>query len=163
MIDLLRRNEILVMHLRIPPVFVALIGIVSMILLSKLLPQFALPLPFKLVFAIGLGIIGISIAGKGVVAFRRLQTTVNPTKPETASTLVVDGIYRRTRNPMYLGVLFCQVAVGIYLANVAALVIVPIVFVVYMNQFQIKPEEQALALIFGEDFKHYMAEVRRWL
>ena len=134
-----------------------------MVALSKLLPQFSFTLPYKAPLAVALGIVGLMIAGNGVIAFRRLQTTVNPTRPETASTLAVDGIYRRTRNPMYLGVLLCLIACGAYMANFASLLLVPALFVIYMNQFQIKPEEQALSLIFGEEFTNYMARVRRWL
>ena len=134
-----------------------------MVALSKLLPQFGFTLPYKASLAVVIGIVGLLIAGNGVAAFRRLQTTVNPTRPETASTLAVDGMYRRTRNPMYLGVLLCLIACGVYLANFASLLFVPTLFVIYMNQFQIKPEEQALTLIFGEEFTNYMLRVRRWL
>ena len=83
-------------------------------------------------------------------------------KPETASSIVTVGIYRFTRNPMYLGLAFALAGWAIYLANLAALLIVPI-FVAYMTQFQIKPEERALLAKFGADFAAYMAAVRRWL
>jgi len=151
------------MHLKIPPAIIAIMALITMVIIAKSLPQFSFLLPNKLLIAIVVAITGISIAAAGVVAFRKLQTTVNPTKPGTASTLAVDGIYKWSRNPMYLGILLFLIACGIYAANLIALVVMPFVFLVYMTVYQIKPEEDALTLIFGEDFVQYKARVRRWL
>ncbi len=151
------------MHLKIPPAIIAIMALITMVIIAKSLPQFSFLLPNKLLIAIVVAITGISIAAAGVVAFRKLQTTVNPTKPGTASTLAVDGIYKWSRNPMYLGLLLFLIACGIYSANLIALVVMPFVFLVYMTVYQIKPEEDALTLIFGEDFVQYKARVRRWL
>ena len=151
------------MHLKIPPVVIAIMAIIMMVIITKTLPQFSFALPYKLIIAVVVAALGITIAAAGVKSFRRLETTVNPTKPDTASTLAVDGIYRRTRNPMYLGVLLFLTACGIYSANLVAFVAGPLAFFVYMNAFQIKPEEDALTLIFGDDFIQYKARVRRWL
>ena len=98
----------------------------------------------------------------GVIEFRRAKTTVDPTKPDSASSLVRTGIYRRTRNPMYLGFLLILTGCAAALANLTSFLILP-AFVVYMNRFQIKPEERALASIFGDDFKAYYSEARRWI
>ena len=98
----------------------------------------------------------------GVVAFRRAKTTVNPMKPDTASSLVVSGIYRYTRNPMYLGFLLLLMAWAAALSNVLALVSL-LAFVLYMNRFQIVPEERMLASRFAQDYAEYRARVRRWL
>ncbi|BAU77218.1 putative protein-S-isoprenylcysteine methyltransferase [Metapseudomonas furukawaii] len=98
----------------------------------------------------------------GVLSFRLANTTVNPLKPETASSLVSSGVYRYTRNPMYLGFAVALVAWSIYLGSLVALLGV-LGFVLYMNRFQIIPEEHALASLFREEFAAYRRRVRRWL
>ena len=102
------------------------------------------------------------VSAAGVVAFRRSRTTVNPLSPEQASSLVVHGIYRFTRNPMYLGFLLALTGWSVHLANLAAVLLLP-VFVAYMNRFQIQPEERALLQNFGARFAAYTQAVRRWL
>ena len=76
--------------------------------------------------------------------------------------MVRSGIYRVSRNPMYLGFLLALLALAIFLANPLSLVLVPL-FVVYMNRFQIGPEERALVALFGQEFASYSLKVRRWL
>ena len=83
-------------------------------------------------------------------------------KPETTASIVTTGIYRVTRNPMYLGLAFVLMGWATYLANLAALLLVP-AFVAYMTRFQIKPEERALLAKFGLSFAEYLAAVRRWI
>ena len=98
----------------------------------------------------------------GIVSFRRAKTTVNPMKPDSTSSLVVSGIYRYTRNPMYLGFLLVLLGWAAFLSNVAALAFLP-AFVVYMNRFQIRPEERVLASLFPHDCSGIPAKVRRWI
>jgi protein-S-isoprenylcysteine O-methyltransferase Ste14 len=105
---------------------------------------------------------GALISGAGVVQFRRAKTTVNPTTPQASSSLVLAGVYRWTRNPMYLGFLVALIGVALWLASPAALLVLPL-FVRYMNRFQIVPEERALAARFGASFEQYRRSVRRWL
>jgi len=83
-------------------------------------------------------------------------------KPEKASSLVTTGIYRFTRNPMYLGLLFVLFAWAVFLASVWAL-LGPVAFVFYIDRFQIAPEEAILAGMFGAAYTEYKARVRRWL
>jgi protein-S-isoprenylcysteine O-methyltransferase Ste14 len=151
------------MHLKIPPVLLTGFVVVMMFVTSYLLPQFSYSLANRIPVAIIVAVFGVAIAGAGVIAFRRLQTTVNPTKPDTASNLAIEGIYRRTRNPMYLGILLFLLACSIFLGNFLVLVVYPAAFVLYINKFQIKPEEDALLLIFGDEYKSYLDRVRRWL
>jgi protein-S-isoprenylcysteine O-methyltransferase Ste14 len=87
---------------------------------------------------------------------------VDPRTPAAASSLVVGGIYRVTRNPMYLGFLLVLLALALYLGTLTAFVVLPL-FVVYLNEFQIKPEESALRARFGSAFDSYASRVRRWL
>ncbi|MDR9437787.1 MAG: isoprenylcysteine carboxylmethyltransferase family protein, partial [Thiohalophilus sp.] len=70
--------------------------------------------------------------------------------------------YRYTRNPMYLGFLLMLVAWGLFLGSVFAALLLPL-FIIYMNRFQILPEERHMRALFGEAYLHYMSQVRRWL
>ncbi|SFD60024.1 methyltransferase family protein [Pseudoalteromonas denitrificans] len=106
--------------------------------------------------------LGIFFCIAGVVSFKLAKTTVNPLKPEAASSLVSSGIYKVSRNPMYLGFVLFLIAWAVYLASfIAGLGI--IVFIIYMNQFQIIPEEKALKILFSSEFEVYQLKVRRWL
>ena len=98
----------------------------------------------------------------GIVSFVRARTTVNPMKPESSSTLIVSGIYGLTRNPMYLGLLLILIGWAVFISNILAFVVLP-AFVIYINRFQIDPEERALASRFRDDFVQYASRVRRWL
>lgn len=98
----------------------------------------------------------------GVMAFRRARTTVNPLNPEAATALVIVGVYRYTRNPMYVGLATMLVGWAVYLAAPLALLGPPI-FVLFIARFQIVPEERALAEKFGREFADYRKKVRRWL
>jgi len=102
------------------------------------------------------------VAVAGVLEFRRARTTVNPTTPQAATSMVRSGIYRHTRNPMYLGMLLVLAAWAAWLANPAALAVLP-AFFLYMNRFQIEPEERILAGLFAGEFDAYRRSVRRWL
>ena len=109
------------------------------------------------IVAIGLGIDFTSVA-----AFLTKRTTVRPEKPAEASHLVTDGLYRFTRNPMYLGLTLVMIGAGIWFGN--WLGVVPIGFFVwYLTVKQIRAEEEALAEKFGEEYEAYRAKVRRWI
>lgn len=107
-------------------------------------------------------LLGIGVCLAGVLAFRRVRTTVDPMHPAAASTLVVRGIYHRSRNPMYLGFLLVLLAWALFLSKLSAWLVLPL-FVLYLNRFQITPEEHALRERFGPAFDAYAAQVRRWL
>jgi protein-S-isoprenylcysteine O-methyltransferase Ste14 len=112
--------------------------------------------------AIGLALAGAFIALAGVREFRRARTTVNPLAPARASSLVTGGVFGRTRNPMYLGMLLVLAGWAVWLGNAAAWLGLPL-FVVVLNGLQIKPEERILRERFGAAFDDYAARVRRWL
>ncbi|SDJ66366.1 Protein-S-isoprenylcysteine O-methyltransferase Ste14 [Ferrimonas sediminum] len=151
------------LELRLPPVAVVLLhGVVAWWLAQcAFLPMnlggmLALAVPLLLVtLALALGL-------TAVVGFRRRRTTVNPTRPGEASQLVTAGVYRFSRNPMYLALLLCLCAWVLALADGLALIAVPL-FVLYMNRFQIVPEERAMERLFGDEYRHYCRRVRRWL
>ena len=122
----------------------------------------ALAVPDPLFAASVVALIGVAFDIAGIVSFHRAKTTVNPLRPEKATSLVSSGVYRLTRNPMYVGMLLLLMAWAIYLNSPWAL-LGPLAFVLYMNRFQIGPEEQALEALFGDDFLDYKRRVRRWL
>ncbi|MGE5386860.1 MAG: methyltransferase family protein [Betaproteobacteria bacterium] len=150
------------LELKIPPPLVALSVMVLMWLATELLPQLQFALPGREIVAPGLGSLGFVVAALGVLSFRRARTTINPHKPATASAMVVSGVYRFTRNPMYLGIFIALFGWAVFLSNAAAFLLAPL-FILYMSRFQIIPEERALAAIFGDEHAAYMAKVRRWL
>jgi protein-S-isoprenylcysteine O-methyltransferase Ste14 len=151
-----------VLELKVPPPAVALVTAILMWLVSRAAPAFAFVFPAGNLFAAGLATLGLIVAISGVVTFRRARTTLNPTKPESSSSLVSWGIYRVTRNPMYLGLLLELTGWAIFLSNSLAFLFLP-AFIVYINRFQIVPEEQALTSLFAGEFVAYQSQVRRWL
>lgn len=150
------------LELKIPPVVLGLFVAAMMWGAARHAPCCKFQLPAKTALAIGLMLAGAGISVAGVVSFRRAKTTINPLAPATASSLVVTGIYRRTRNPMYLGMLLVLLGSGVLLGNALSLVL-SIAFVPLMNRLQIGPEEEVLAGLFGADFAAYRSRVRRWL
>lgn len=149
------------LELRVPPVAVVLIFAAAMAGLGLVTPV-AIHVPGGLFVAVALVLAGVAVALAGVVAFHHQKTTVNPLRPEQSSALVATGIYRFSRNPMYLGFLLALLGWSVYLRSWASVLLLP-VFVAYMNRFQIQPEERALAERFGPQFLAYCASVRRWL
>jgi protein-S-isoprenylcysteine O-methyltransferase Ste14 len=150
------------LELRIPPMLVATIAGALIWLTDRYAPVLRFDFPMRNEAAIAVALAGFAIAIAGVVSFRRARTTVNPLRPDAASTLVIAGIYRVTRNPMYLGVLGILLGWAVYLGGVTALVWPPI-FVAYIDRFQIAPEEVALGARFGAQFEIYRSQVRRWI
>ncbi len=106
--------------------------------------------------------LGALVVALGIVRFARLKTTVNPVKLDESKRLATTGIYRLSRNPMYLGLAIMLVGWGIHLGSVANILLI-VAFVAYMTQFQIKPEEAALRRLFGQEYEDYCSRVRRWL
>jgi len=150
------------LELKIPPGVLVIIMGALMWLAATITRATSLVIPGRSLGAAILVLTGVIIAGLGVASFRRAKTTVNPMKPGSASVLVDRGIYRLTRNPMYLGFLVVLLGWAIFLSNLVAFLLLP-AFVFYMNRFQITPEEKALVALFGQSFVAYKTRVRRWL
>lgn len=150
------------LELKIPPPAVALAIGLLMWLTSFLFGFIPIPLGYRLGVALALLVIGQGISIAGIVSFRRARTTLNPLKPGTASALVTGGIYRFTRNPMYLGLLLTLLGWAAFIASPPALVFL-FLYVVYINRFQIEPEERTLSSLFGADYAAYKTRVRRWV
>jgi protein-S-isoprenylcysteine O-methyltransferase Ste14 len=150
------------LSLRIPPVAVVLVMAVLMWLCSWSAPKFGFVIPIQDFIAVAFAVAGALTSILGVASFRRAGTTVNPLNPAASSTLVRSGIYAFSRNPMYLGFVIMLLGWGMYLSNALSLLFIPL-FVLYMNRFQIEPEEDALRSRFGQEFDTYARRVRRWL
>lgn len=151
------------LELKIPPPLVAAAVAGGMYAAaSLLLPVLALPPGLRVGAALALAGVGAGFDLAGLLAFRKAKTTVNPLTPSKSATVVTTGVYRLTRNPMYLGLALMLLGLAVYLASVWAL-FGPLVFAAYITRFQIVPEERVLTARFGAAFSTYCARVRRWL
>ncbi|MBD1548313.1 methyltransferase family protein [Roseibium aggregatum] len=146
----------------VPPPIVGLAAAGVIWLAFTYLPALTIAFPGQIVLAAIFAGTGVLIEGMGVLAFLRKRTTINPLRPERAGSLVVSGLYRISRNPMYLGMAVLLAGWALYLGSLAALIIIP-AFVWLLTELQIKPEEVALESVFGEDYQSYKARVRRWI
>lgn len=150
------------LELKIPPPLVAALVAGAMWGLAALPPVFQLP-PLVRQAAVALLVVGgLTVDALGLFAFWRARTTVNPLAPARTSALVTQGIYRFTRNPMYVGLLLLLTAWACQLAALWPF-FGPLLFVRYITRFQIEPEERVLRAKFGEEYAAYAARVRRWL
>ncbi len=144
-----------------PPVIFAVFGGI-MWTLSRLVKAADFSLPASTVLALAIAGVGGLFAVPAIVFFLLARTTIHPHNPHETRKLIVTGVNAVSRNPMYLGLLFVLMAWAIYLSNIASFVPLPF-FVAYLNRFQIRPEERALADRFGSEYEEYRKHVRRWL
>ena len=150
------------LELKIPPPVVAAVTAVAMWGVARVFMVLDLPREVRIPVAVLIALAGVALSASGIVTFRRSHTTINPHKPDQATALVTSGPYRFTRNPMYAGVLLVLLAWAAYLSSLWALA-GPVAFVLYINRFQIAPEERALQSLFGSEYLAYKSRVRRWL
>ncbi|NMM78268.1 protein-S-isoprenylcysteine methyltransferase [Acidovorax sp. SRB_14] len=151
------------LELKIPPPLVAAAAVGAMVAASVWLPPvLALPPSVRVGAALALAGVGACFDLAGLLAFRKARTTVNPLTPDKATAVVTTGVYRITRNPMYLGLALMLLGLALYLASPWAL-LGPLAFGAFITRFQIRPEERALAARFGAAYTAYCAQVRRWL
>ncbi len=150
------------LELKVPPPLIGLTVAAAMWLLAGALPDWGWDYPWRVELALLVALVGVGFDLAGLIAFRVARTTINPLKPGNSSALVVSGVYRLTRNPMYVGMLFLLFGWAAWLGHALAVLLIP-VFVVYISRFQIAPEERILRSKFGEPFDAYTRRVRRWL
>ena len=150
------------LDLKIPPPIVALLCAALMWGIAQKWPGFAWQHALRAPAAWLLAACGLACDLSGLLAFRRHRTTINPLAPERSTAIVQDGIYRYTRNPMYLGMALLLTAWAAWQANWLCLLVVP-VFIAYITRFQIKPEERILLARFGAVYTQYLRQVRRWI
>lgn len=150
------------LELRIPPPLVWLVAMGLTWGVDELLPGGRVRIPGRGYAAILMVIAGLCSAAAGLIQFRRAGTTINPHTPHRARMLVRSGIYRFTRNPMYLGLALLLLAWCVERANPWTL-LVPLCFVTYLTRYQILPEERVLTERFGESYREFLQQTRRWL
>lgn len=150
------------LELKVPPLVLVALCMLLMWGVSHLFAEFDWIIPGSPTLASLLATAGLAIAVAGVINFRLANTTVDPTAPGRTTSIVTSGIYKSSRNPMYLGFALCLAAWAVWLRSPPALLVLP-GFVLYMNCFQIRPEERLLSEKFGSEYARYCQSVRRWL
>jgi protein-S-isoprenylcysteine O-methyltransferase Ste14 len=150
------------MELKVPPPVVVLVTMALQWQLARFAPALEISIRLRLPAAGSCIAIGAALLIAAVSAFYRARTTVSPTRPGTTSAIVMRGVYRFSRNPMYLGFLLVLLGSAIIISNLLAFALLPF-FVAYIHRYQIIPEERILAKNFGAEFEAYSRKVRRWL
>ena len=149
------------LELRIPPLALVAVFAAAIALVTVYAPLLRIPLPGHRYAAAAPMFFGLLVALAGVVQFRQARTTADPRFPHKASAVVTTGVYRWSRNPMYLGVAIALAGVAAWGSTLAGYLLV-LAFCRYLTRFQIIPEEKALLATFGQEFAQYMARVGRW-
>lgn len=145
----------------IPPPIVTLLAGALMWALDRWLPLIHwLHPPWNRLGGIPI-VVGVGVMLAAVLRFRRAHTTVNPMDPAKATQLVIGGVFRFSRNPMYLGLTLLLIGWAMWLDSVSPCIIPPL-FVIVITLVQIIPEEEALEQIFGSQYLAYRQRVARW-
>ena len=150
------------LELKVPPDVVWVLVAGLMWLASATTPHVDIPSQFRVGTAVALTGVGVCAMVSARASLDRAHTTWRPMAPGRATSLVTSGVYGLSRNPIYLGMLFVLLGWAVLLASPAALASSG-VFVLYLNRFQIGPEERALTATMGQEFLDYRVHVRRWL
>ncbi|MGD0590766.1 MAG: isoprenylcysteine carboxylmethyltransferase family protein [Bacteroidota bacterium] len=150
------------LQLKIPPPIVTVIFAACMWAVTNIVPGYSFAIPYCKTLSCIISVIGGIISVFALYSFYSAKTTINSVQLNYSSSFVVSGVYSFTRNPMYLGLLFVLLGWFLFLSNILAMVFIPL-FILFINYFQIKPEEKALELKFGQAFILYKLKVRRWL
>lgn len=142
-----------------PPTYM-LMAILVMVGLNFLLPMAVIiPSPWNLLGVIPMGM-GVYMAVVAEKAFHSAGTTVTPFVESSA--LVTDGMYKISRNPMYLGFVLVLTGIGILLRSLTPYGVIP-VFMIMIEAIFISNEERMLAAKFGVQYEAYRKNTRRWL
>jgi len=131
------------------------------IVLKRLLPS-PLPVPPWLQTSLAMVLVGISIivVAWSLMHFRKSKTTLDVRKP--ASTLITDGVFRYSRNPIYVSLTLLYLGIGLLTNNLWIIVLV-VPCIIVMNRSVIVKEERFLDAKFGAAYQQYQASVRRWI
>ncbi len=144
-----------------PPVVAAIVGL-AMWATSLIAGPLDILATARILLAAAFFCLAGVFAVPAVIAFRRAGTTIDPVRIEQASAVVTTGIYRFTRNPMYVGLTALLCGWAAYLAVPLAF-LGPVLFILYITRFQIIPEERTMETKFGRAYADYKRRVRRWL
>ena len=142
-----------------PPVLA--VSMIGLVYLSTLLFE-PITFDYQGALSILLVIIGLACALPSFRLFSRHKTTISPFTPSETAVLLTEGMYRYSRNPMYLGLLLLIISSIIWVGSWLG-ILISLIFISIMNSLQIIPEEDALLEIFGEEYTEYKKKVRRWI
>ena len=148
------------METKIPPPIVTLVFGLS-IYFSRGIFQ-VIEIKHSFYFGILLLLLGFVILISAVRLFRKDKTTVNPLSPEQATKLVTDGIFKYSRNPMYLGMALVLGSIAVFFNLIGGIILIALICA-YITKFQIFPEEKAMRDLFPDDFDKYTKATRRWI
>ena len=146
--------------IKIPPPLIVLTLIISIYFSSKRIDL--INIPFQLEISFFILSLGILVFINPVLKFIKSKTTINPIQFEETNRLVTSGIFKYSRNPMYLGMLMIIISTSIFYLNIYS-ILTPFLFVFWINKFQIKREEIFLTEKFGKEYLSYKNKTRRWL
>ena len=148
------------MNNKIPPPIVTLISGLIIFFSRQLFPEYDSMIinVFSFIFLF----LGLLVFFLAVASFKKYKTTVNPLQPSKASHLVISGIFRFTRNPMYLGMALILFSLS-FKFNLLGGLIVTALFIMFITKFQIIPEEDAMLSLFRDEFEVYKENTRRWI
>ena len=146
--------------IKIPPPLIVLVLIISIYFSSKKIDL--INIPFQLEISFFILSLGILVFINPVLKFIKSKTTINPIQFEETNRLVTSGIFKYSRNPMYLGMLMIIISTSIFYLNIYS-ILTPFLFVFWINKFQIKREEIFLTEKFGKEYLSYKNKTRRWL
>ena len=148
------------MNNKIPPPIVTLISGLIIFFSRPIFPEYESNLinVFSAIFLF----LGLLVFFLAVASFKKYKTTVNPLQPSNASYLVISGIFRFTRNPMYLGMALILLSLS-FKFNLLGGILVTALFIMFITRFQIIPEEDAMLSLFPDEFKTYKENTRRWI
>lgn len=149
------------LELKVPPLLLVCICLILMWWLGGGVTHSAIPMIARIFILFSISVLAIVVCLLGVWEFKLKKTTINLISPKSSHHLVQTGIYKYSRNPMYLSFVLFLTAFAVFLSSVYATV-VPI-FIGYITMFQIKPEEAVLRQLFGNDYREYAEKARRWL
>lgn len=150
------------LELRIPPPVVMLFFCVLVLVTKQGIAIYRFDTDWSRPLGWVLILLGLVSGAAGVLRFRKESTTIDPSNPYKTSYLVKNGLYRISRNPMYLGLGLILIGIELLTAELAGMIWV-LAFFMYMTRFQILPEERALSQKFGDEFKKYKQKTRRWI
>ena len=146
--------------LKIPPPLLVLILVISNYFSSKKID--VIHIPNQDLVSIVIFLIGILILIIPVSKFIKSKTTIDPIKFKKVNKLVTSGIYKYSRNPMYLGLLMILISSSIFYLNIYSIT-TPFFFYWWITKFQIKREEIFLTDKFGKEYLSYKTKTRRWI
>ena len=146
--------------LKIPPPLLVMILVIFNYFSSKKIDLILIP--NQNLISLIIFLIGMLILIKPIFKFIKSKTTIDPIKFKKVNKLITSGIYKYSRNPMYLGLLMIVISTSILYLNILSIT-TPIIFYFWINRFQIKREEIFLTEKFGKEYLLYMTKTRRWI